>query len=63
MTVEDSRLPTEDEARPWYDASLYDAVAARAGALAAERYDEAGSRARHLAYLTSLKPGARPFES
>jgi hypothetical protein len=38
-------------------------MAARARALAAERYGEAVSRARHVGYLTSLKAGGRPFEA
>jgi glycosyltransferase involved in cell wall biosynthesis len=71
MTVADGRVPTEEEVRPWYDAvcalwddeDFYCRVAARARAIAAERYSEAGSRARYVAYLTSLKPGFRPFES
>ena len=38
-------------------------VAARARTIAAERYSEAVFRARHVDYLTSLRPGFRPFES
>jgi glycosyltransferase involved in cell wall biosynthesis len=71
MTVAEGRVPTEEEVRPWFDAvcalwddeAFYGRVAARARALAAARYSEAVSRDRHIAYLTSLKPGFRPFES
>ena len=71
MTATDARVPTEEEASPWYDAvcalwddeDLYQRVAARACAIAAERYSEAVLRARHIDYLTSLRPGFRPFES
>jgi hypothetical protein len=57
--------------RPWYEAvcalwddeDLYRRVATRAREIATERYSEAVSRARHVGYLTSLKAGARPFDS
>ena len=71
MTAADDRLPSEDEVGPWYDAvctlwddpDFYRRVATRARDIAAERYGEAQSRARHVAYLTSLRPDSRPFES
>jgi glycosyl transferase family 1 len=71
MTAVDGRLPTQDDVWPWYDAvctlwddaDLYRQFAARARAIGAERYSEAVSRPRYVAYLTSLKPGSRPFES
>jgi glycosyltransferase involved in cell wall biosynthesis len=70
MTVSDPRLPSEEEVRPWLDAVcelwddqvLYGRVAARARDIAAERYSEAVSRARHLEYLTSRRAGCRPFD-
>jgi glycosyltransferase involved in cell wall biosynthesis len=69
MTATDDRIPTEDEVRPWYegvcalwdDEDLYRRVATRAREIAAERYSEAVSRARHIGYLTSLRAGACPF--
>jgi glycosyltransferase involved in cell wall biosynthesis len=69
MTVGDPRLPSEEEARSWFDAvcalwddaDLYARMSARARELAADRYSEAVSRARHVDYLTSRKAGARPF--
>jgi len=71
MTPFDTQLPTEEETRPWFDAvcelwdddDLYRRLSARAREIAMERYGEEISRARHLDYLTELKPGARPFES
>jgi Glycosyl transferases group 1 len=71
MTADDERLPTEDDVRPWYeavcalwdDADLYRRFAAQARAIGTKRYDEAAARTRYVSYLTSLKPGARPFES
>ena len=71
MTATDARVPDEDEVRPWYDAvcelwddaDLYRRVGGRARALAADRYSEMAARPRYLGYFTSLKAGARPFES
>lgn len=71
MTASNARLPTEDEVRPWFNAvcalwddqDLYARMAARARAIAAERYSETVSRARHIGYLTSLKGDGRPFEA
>jgi glycosyltransferase involved in cell wall biosynthesis len=64
-----NKLPSAPEVEPWYnavcalwdDANLYESVAQRARTVAAERYSEAVSRERHLAYFTSLKPGQPLF--
>jgi glycosyltransferase involved in cell wall biosynthesis len=69
MTATTTRLPTEQEIAPWYDAvcalwdepRLYDALAARAQELARARYSEAASRKTHVDYFTSLKSGGRPL--
>jgi glycosyltransferase involved in cell wall biosynthesis len=69
MTPKTTKLPTEDEIAPWYDAVcalwddtvLYQAVAERARAIAEERYSESVSRKRHVEYFTSLRPGGRPI--
>ena len=69
MTVDATRLPTTDEIEPWYeavcalwdDAALYDAMSARARAIADARYSEAVSRQRHVDYFTSLTPAGRPI--
>jgi glycosyltransferase involved in cell wall biosynthesis len=71
MTPETTRLPTEAELEPWYealcrvwdDAALYESIAARARHLAEERYSEPVSRAKHVGYFTSLKPGGQPLPS
>jgi hypothetical protein len=69
MTVESTRVPGEAEVEPWYaavcrlwdDPAHYRAVAERARQIADERYSEAVSRRRHVAYFTSLAPGGRPI--
>ena len=71
MTPETTRLPAEAELEPWYDAlcriwddaALYDSIASRARQLANERYSEPVSRAKHVGYFTSLKPGGQPLPS
>ena len=71
MTHQTARLPSEEEVAPWYDAvcalwddaAHYDAVAARARAIAEERYSESVSRKTHLDYFTTLKPGGHPLSS
>jgi glycosyltransferase involved in cell wall biosynthesis len=71
MESEPTRLPSEDEVRPWFDAvctlwddtALYAAVAARARQIADEHYSEDVSRRKHVGYFTSLKPGGRPLGS
>jgi glycosyltransferase involved in cell wall biosynthesis len=71
MTHETTRLPSEQEVEPWFDAvcalwddpALYAAMAARARELAAARYGEASSRKQHVDYFTSLGPGGRPIAS
>ena len=65
MTGETTRLPSEAEVEPWYAAvcelwdepSRYQALAARAREIAAERYSEHISRRRHVEYFTSLARG------
>jgi glycosyltransferase involved in cell wall biosynthesis len=69
MTYKTTRLPTEAEVQPWFDAvcalwddaTLYQAVASRARQIAEERYSEVVSRRKHLDYFTSLRPGGRPI--
>lgn len=69
MTSRTMQLPSEDETEPWFDAicalwddpALYGAMAARARAIAEERYSESVSRRKHVDYFTSLRPGQRPF--
>jgi glycosyltransferase involved in cell wall biosynthesis len=71
LTPETLQLPDERDVEPWFeavcdlwdDASLYQAVAARARQIADERYSESVSRQKHVDYFTSLKPGCRPFAS
>ena len=68
MTAETTRLPSEQELEPWYeavcalwdDAALYQSMGARARQIADERYSEDVSRKRHVDYFTSLKTGGRP---
>lgn len=65
MTPERTRLPSEHEVAPWFDAvcalwddaALHGAVMARARALAAERYSEERSRSTHVEFFTSRTPG------
>jgi glycosyltransferase involved in cell wall biosynthesis len=69
MTFKTTKLPSEQEIEPWYeavcalwdDAALYRAVAARAQQIAEARYSEDVSRRKHVEYFTSLKPGGRPI--
>jgi glycosyltransferase involved in cell wall biosynthesis len=69
MTHETTRVPGEQEVQPWYDAvcalwddaALYRSIAARARAIAEERYSESVSRRKHVDYFTSLASGASPF--
>ncbi len=69
MTFKTTKLPSEQEVEPWYEAvcalwddpALYGSVAARAHQIAEERYSESASRTRHVDYFTSLKPGGRPL--
>jgi glycosyltransferase involved in cell wall biosynthesis len=70
MTFKTTKLPTEQEVEPWYqavcalwdDPALYRRVAARANQIAEARYGEAVSRKKHVDYFTSLKAGADPIE-
>ncbi len=67
MTYKTTRLPTEEEVQPWFDAvcavwddaALYQSMASRARQIAAERYSEAVSRRNHVEYFVALRPGAR----
>jgi glycosyltransferase involved in cell wall biosynthesis len=69
LTFKSSRLPSEVEVQPWFDAvcelwddaTLYERVARRARQIAEERYGERVARERHVAYLTSLGSGGRLF--
>ncbi len=69
MTFKTTRLPSEAEIEPWFDAicalwddeGLYHAVASRARAIAGQRYSEAVSRDTHVRYFTSLTPGSSPL--
>jgi glycosyltransferase involved in cell wall biosynthesis len=69
MTEKTTRLPSEHEIQPWYeavcalwdDAALYESIASRAREIAAERYSEDVSRKKHVDYFTSLKPDGRPI--
>jgi glycosyltransferase involved in cell wall biosynthesis len=71
MTPATNELPSESDVQPWYDAvcalwddaALYDSVAARAREIANARYSEHVSRAQHVDYFTSLKPGGCPLPS
>lgn len=62
MNARTTKLPSEQETFPWYeavcslwdDAVLYRAIAERAQAIARERYSESVSRHKHLDYFTSL---------
>jgi glycosyltransferase involved in cell wall biosynthesis len=66
LTVDTTRLPSEAEIEPWFhavcelwdDSTLYQSVAARARAIAEERYSELVSRQKHVHYFTSLTPGS-----
>ncbi len=66
LTVETTRLPTEEDIEPWFravcdlwdDATRYASMAARARQIAEERYSEAVSRQKHVHYFTSLTPGS-----
>jgi glycosyltransferase involved in cell wall biosynthesis len=67
MTSASIKVPDARDVQPWFDAvcrlwddpELYGAMAARARAIAMERYSEDALRSRHLEYLTSLVGAAR----
>ena len=69
MTPDTTRVPSADEVQPWFDAvcrlwddaRYYESIAARARAVAGERYSEEVSRRKHVDYFTSLK--ARPADA
>ncbi len=67
MTPTTTRVPSEREIEPWYEAvcalwddpALYRAIGTRGREIADERYSESVSRKKHVDYFTSLKPGGR----
>ena len=69
LTFKTTRVPSEQEVEPWYDAvcalwddsGLYRSVATRARQIADERYSEKVSRRQHVDYFTSLRPRGRPL--
>ncbi|MGH9372871.1 MAG: glycosyltransferase family 4 protein [Vicinamibacterales bacterium] len=69
MTYKTTRLPTEQEVEPWYeavcalwdDAALYRSMAERARRIAEEHYSEHLSRNKHVDYFASLRAGGRPI--
>lgn len=69
MTFKTTRLPSEAEVEPWYDAvcslwddaALYEAVATRARHIAEARYSEEVSRKQHVDYFMSLTAGCCPI--
>jgi hypothetical protein len=69
MTFKTTKLPSEQEVEPWYEAvcallddpALYRSIATRGRQIAEARYSEIVSRRRHVDYFTSLKPGGRPL--
>jgi glycosyltransferase involved in cell wall biosynthesis len=71
MTETTTRLPSEQEVAPWFEAvcalwdepALYDAMAVRARRIAEARYSEEVSRHRHVQYFTSLEADAHPIPS
>jgi glycosyltransferase involved in cell wall biosynthesis len=71
MTDTTTELPSEIEIEPWYEAvcalwddpALYGSMAARARAIADQRYSEAFSRMKHVDYFTSLQPDGHPLQS
>lgn len=62
LTFESTRVPSEADVQPWFDAvcelwddpALYERVASRARQIAEARYGEGVARRRHVAYFTSL---------
>ena len=71
MTPATTRVPSEKDVEPWYDAvctlwddaELYESMATKAREIAETRYSERVSRAQHVNYFTSLEPGGRPLPS
>jgi len=69
MTFKTTKLPSEAEIEPWYEAvcelwddpARYRSIAMRARQIADERYSEQVSRRKHVDYFTSLKSGGRPL--
>ena len=71
MTYKTTKLPSEVEIETWYEAvcalwddpALYGSMAARARAIADERYSEALSRRKHVDYFASLTPDGHPLQA
>jgi glycosyltransferase involved in cell wall biosynthesis len=71
MTPTGTRLPSEPEVEPWFEAvcalwddgELYASVSTRGRMIADVRYSETVSRARHVDYFTSLERRGMPFGS
>jgi glycosyltransferase involved in cell wall biosynthesis len=69
MTFKTTKLPSEQEIEPWYNAvcslwddpALYQSIATRARQIAEERYSEDVSRLKHVDYFTSLRSGGGPI--
>jgi glycosyltransferase involved in cell wall biosynthesis len=69
MTPSSTRVPSEPEVEPWFEAvcalwddpQIYEQVGARARRIADSRYSEAASRSRHVSYFTALTPGGNPL--
>ncbi len=70
LTEKERRLPSAEEAQPWYDAivrlwddpAAYAAASACASAAARRLYDEAALRRRYIDYFTTLPAGAPLFD-
>lgn len=71
MTASTKDVPSGSDVQPWYDAvcalwddaALYESLGARGRQIADARYSERVSRAQHVDYFTSLKPGGCPLPS
>jgi glycosyltransferase involved in cell wall biosynthesis len=69
MTPTGTRVPSESEIEPWFDAvcalvdnpAFYESVSTRGRAIADARYSERVARARHVEYFTSLESRSVPF--
>jgi hypothetical protein len=69
MSQRSTTLPSEHDVEPWFhavcsvwdDADLYQLMAARGREIAERRFSENVSRAQHVDYFTSLKPGGDPL--
>ena len=69
MTFKTTRVPSEDDVRPWFDAvcalwddpAVYAELGRRGRQIAAARYSEEVSRRRHVEYFTSLDTRRDPI--